>query len=166
MTIEFKSDLRNLANTIKEKSTITGNVAVAQASVVQDVLASAGLTAEQVKAVNSVNSLVANAGILAAGEMAHGHFTATPTDKNFSLTIPGVGRDSFDVNIKASSVVTIPANKNTGAPAREEERALVVGSQRWTHHGDRTAAEYNDVKKHLNQTGVELLAILAKNNEG
>lgn len=165
MSNEFKSDLRALADKIKEDATITGNVAVATAAIMAGALESAGLDAEQVKKLNNVHALVANAGILAGGEMAHGHFTANTTDKNFSLTIPGVGRDSFDVNIKASSTVTIPANKNTGAPAREEERALVVGSQRWTHHSDRTAAEYSDIKKHLNTMGTPLLAMLAKNNE-
>lgn len=163
--INFKPELRALADKIKENATITGNAAAATKAIVEEALIAEGLTTEQAQKVGNVHALVANAGTLAAGEMAFGHFSANPSDQNFSLTIPGVGRDSFDVNIKAQSTITIPANKNTGAEAREEQRALTVGSQRWTHHSNRTAAEYTAVKQHLNQLGAPLLASLAKNNE-
>lgn len=160
----FKADLRALADKIKTDATITGNTAAATTAIIEGALQEEGLSLEQAKKVGSVYALVANAGTLAAGEMAFDHFTANKEDQNFSLSIPGAGRDVFDVNIKATTTVNIPANEKLGTPARSEDRALAVGSQRWTHHGGRTAAEYTSIKQHLNQLGAPLLASLAKNN--
>lgn len=162
---EFKSDLRALADKLKQDATVTGDVAVATAGVFASVLAEAGLTPEQDIALSKARALVANAGALAGGELAGTHFTNNADATNFSLTIPGTGRDQFDVAIKRTHLVNIPANAKTGAPAREEMRALAVSSARWNHSGARPAAEFTQIKQHLNQLGAPLLAGLAKNNE-
>lgn len=158
----FKPELRALADKIKADAVVTGSTAIATKAIINGALEDAGLTEEQASKVNGVFSLVGNATILAGGEMALPHFQANTEDTAFTITVPGPGRDTFDAVFRNHDTVTIPANKNTGAEAREEVRALQVGSQRWTHHGGRTAAEYSDIKKHLNQVGLPLLAALDK----
>lgn len=161
----FKSDLRALADKIKSDATVTGNTAIATKAIMGGVLEEAGLTEEQAIKVNNAYSLVANAAILAGGEMALPHFEGNKEETAFTMTVPGAGRDKFDAVIRNYGTVTIPANKTTGAAAYEQDRALQVGSQRWTHHSNRTAAEYSDIKKHLNHIGTGLLASLDKKGE-
>lgn len=164
MSNEFKSDLRTAADQFKAEATRTGNAAVAQREVTAKVYADQGVTEEMVKAVNNANSLIANAGILAAGEMASGHFNGEgAADDRFSLTVQGFGRDNFEAVIKKVGVVNIPGNKEKGIEAREENRPLQVASQRWTHHGNRGNGEYQSIKGHLNEMGKPLLAAIAKN---
>ena len=163
MSNEFKSDLRAAAELMKSKAVTTGSAAVAKQEVTAQIYAEKGVTEEMVRAVRDADSLIANAGNLAGGEMANAHFTANPTaDGRFSLSVQGFGRDVFETTVKAQGVVNIPANKNTGAEAREELRPLQISSQRWIHHNTRGNPEYQQIKSHLNEIGAPLLAAIAK----
>lgn len=163
MSNEFKSDLRAAANLLKEKAVVTGSAAVAQREVAAQIYTEQGVSEEMVKKVNDANALIANAGVLAAGEMAFGHFSAAPAaDGRFSMSVQGFGRDVFETTIKAQGTVNIPANKERGTEAREEVRPLQVSTQRWIHHSARGNGEYQSIKGHLNEMGSPLLAAIAK----
>lgn len=163
MSNEFKSDLRAAAELMKSKAVTTGSGAVAKQEVAAQIYTEKGVTEEMVRKVRDADSLIANAGNLAVGEMGLDHFTANPSaDGRFSLSVQGFGRDVFETTVKAQGVVNIPANKAAGTEAREELRPLQISTQRWIHHNTRGGGEYQQIKGHLNESGAPLLAAIAK----
>ncbi len=152
---QFKDDLRTTANLFKQEATIKDNDGNVRREIVASVYANCGVTQEMVENVRAADSLIANASNLAAGELAHQSWTAnTPTpDARFTLSATGFGRDSYEAVIRAQAEVGV---------GTKETRGLQLSTGRWNYHNTRGGAEHTQIKQHLTEQGVSLLAAIAK----
>lgn len=112
--IKIEPAVRELADKIKEVMVIDGNTklaSVADGTYVK--LLPAGVTEEQIKAVQEHNTTFIAAGALAFGEASINAMKADEKLDAIELSIPTVGSDTFGFNFKRSAQVPTPGSKET-----------------------------------------------------
>jgi hypothetical protein len=147
---EIKSDILELSKTLKGKIKIGENgVATVEEGTYVSLLPE-GVTEDSARKLQNLHSELAAAATLATGELAIPYLKKNKDVASVNLSIPMIGKDSLDVNIKREKVVTNPQSK---------EQSTVYGAVTagFSVYSTRPRGEMLKVKSHLAELAMKAL---------
>jgi hypothetical protein len=147
---EIKSDILELSKTLKGKIKIGENgVATVEEGTYVSLLPE-GVTEDNARKLQSFHSELAAAATLATGELAVPYMKKHKDVVSVDLTIPMIGKDSLDVNIKREKTVTNPQSK-------EQSTVYGAATAGFTVYSTRPRGEMAKVKSHLAELAMKAL---------
>lgn len=147
---EIKSDILELSKTLKGKIKIGENGVATVEEGTYIALLPEGVTEDNARKLQSFHSELAAAATLATGELAVPYMKKHKDVASVDLTIPMIGKDSLDVNIKREKVVTNPQTKS-------QSTIYGAATTGFTVYSTRPRGEMAKVKSHLAELAMKAL---------
>lgn len=149
-TTEIKTDVLELSKTLKGRIKIGENGVASIEPGTYVSLLPEGVTEDNVKKLQSFHSELAAAATLATGELAVPYMKKNKDVASVDLSIPMIGKDSLDVNIKREKTVTNPTTK-------EQSTVYGAATAGFSVYSTRPRGEMAKVKSHLAELAMKAL---------